>query len=148
MGFFNRNGEGIQAIAGLLTVLLALAALVGVKWQIDASERIQQAQSARDIYREFLALSVNKPEFATPDHCLLMASPNRGAYTAYVEYLLYTAEQVTSAEDGWETTFDSFLQDHAGMICELEEASGYAPKVASIIAQFQAKHCVAVKPCN
>jgi hypothetical protein len=148
MGFFNRNGDGIQAMAGVLTVLLAVGALIGVKWQIDAAERIQQAQSARDIYREFLALSANKPEFATPDYCQLMASSNRGAYTAYVEYLIYTAEQVTSVEEGWSGTFDSFLQDHAAMICDIEEGSGYTPQVATLIAQFQAKHCAAVKPCR
>lgn len=147
MDFLKRNAEALQALSGILTAVLALVALLGVKWQIDAAERIQQAQSARDIYREFLSLSANKPEFATPNHCQLMASPNRGAYEAYVEYLLYTAEQVTSAEEGWDTAFDGYLEAHAAMICNIDEANGYTPEVARLISAFQEKHCAAVKPC-
>ncbi|MEM1301574.1 MAG: hypothetical protein AAGH17_03245, partial [Pseudomonadota bacterium] len=58
MAWLKRNAEALQAIGALLTAAVAIAALVGVKWQLDAAERISQAQSAREIYRDFVALSL------------------------------------------------------------------------------------------
>jgi hypothetical protein len=60
MEYLNRNSGAIQAVSALLTVVLAAGALVGVKWQIDAADQIQRAQSARDIYREYLNMAINK----------------------------------------------------------------------------------------
>jgi hypothetical protein len=62
--------------------------LIGIKVQIDANARQQQEQSARDIYREFLNLSISKPEFADPDYCAIKGRSNAGAYENYVEYML------------------------------------------------------------
>ena len=76
-GWLESNSRALQALAGLITALLALLALIGVKWQIDASFDSQREQSARDIYREFLNLSISNPEFADPDYCALKASPKR-----------------------------------------------------------------------
>jgi hypothetical protein len=60
---FDRHANGVQAIAAIMTAVIALSALIGAKFQIYASAKVQPAQSARDLYREFLQLSVSKPNF-------------------------------------------------------------------------------------
>lgn len=56
--WFSKNA---QAFAALFSAL----AILGVLYQVAAGERAQREQSARDIYREFIALTINKPELAT-----------------------------------------------------------------------------------
>jgi hypothetical protein len=145
--FFNRNSGAVQAIAAVLTVVLAAAALIGVKWQIDAADRIQRSQSARDIYREYLNMAINKPEFAQPEYCKIVGTPQEAAYEHFVEYLLYTAEQTISVDADWADTFDHALNDHVHYICELKDTSGYSDSVATLISSFQAAKCKAVQPC-
>ena len=147
MDYLNRHAPAIQALGAILTVLLAVAALVGVKMQIDAADRIQRAQSARDIYREFLNLSVGKPEFIAPDYCALVKTPQAPAYHVYVDYLLYTAEQTLASDPGWEETMMAALDDHRTYLCSLDEADGETGDVQALLARFQAEHCAAAKPC-
>jgi hypothetical protein len=148
MEFLNRNAAAIQALGAILTVALALAALIGVKLQIDAAETLQRSQSARDIYREFLSLSVNKPEFAQPDFCAIQNSPQEAAYESYVEYLLYTAEQVTDVEPGWSPVFEQLFKDHTNFICSIADPSGYAGEVAALITNFKTQNCPVSSACQ
>ena len=74
--WLERNAKALQAVAAIVTAFAALAALIGIKVQIDANMKQQQVQSARDIYREFLNLSISKPEFAQPDYCTIKDSTN------------------------------------------------------------------------
>jgi hypothetical protein len=148
MGFFNRNAAAVQAVAALLTVVLALAALIGVKLQIDAAERTQRAQSARDIYREYLAIAINKPEFASPDYCKIVNTPQQTGYEYFVEYLLYTAEQTISSDVEWADTFTRNLKDHAQYICTLEDVTGYSGEVSTLIKAVQAAQCKTITTCG
>lgn len=146
--FLNRNSGGIQALAGFLTVLLALAALLGVKFQIDAADRIQRAQSARDIYREYLNVAINKPEFAKPDYCALAPTQQGVAYEHFVEYMLYTAEQTIAADADWQVTFGEALKPHAKYICSLDDVDGYSASVNEMLRTFKIEECAAHLPCN
>lgn len=137
----------IQALAAILTVVLALGALIGVKLQIDASARIAAAQSARDIYREFLNLSISRPELANPDYCALIGSPQEGAYENYVEYMLYAAEQTIAADANWRPTFQSTMAGHQDYICSIKDWSGYSDEVRAIATEFRAAHCSKVRVC-
>lgn len=148
MEFFNRNAAAIQAISALLTLLLAVAALIGVKMQIDAAEQIQKAQSARDIYREFLSVSISKPEFARPDYCAIAGTAQEAAYENFVDYMLYTAEQTISVDATWHDTFVSALADHSLYLCSVKDTSDYADTVTDVLRDVQAKHCANVKPCS
>jgi hypothetical protein len=147
MEFLNTHSRAIQALSAMLTVVLALAALIGVKMQIDAAERIQRAQSARDIYREFLNLSIGKPEFIAPDYCAMAKSPQAPAYHTYVDYLLYTAEQTLSSDPGWEETIMATLNDHRTYLCTFEDEEEETGDVQTLLASFRASHCADVKPC-
>jgi hypothetical protein len=146
--FFNRNAGAVQAISAVLTVLLALGALIGVKFQIDAAEKLQRAQSARDIYREYLNVSMSKPEFARPDYCNLSKTSQAVGYEQFVEYLLYTAEQTISVDPDWEATFSEAFKDHVSYLCALDDTTSYAEPVAKILSDFQKTGCTHVKTCN
>lgn len=146
MRFITQHSAALQAIAALLTVVLAAFALVGVKWQIDASDRMQRAQSARDIYREFLNVSIANPDFSQPDYCSLAKGPKLGAYESYVDYLLYTSEQLLAVDAEWTPVFKQALQPHARAICDINDRSGYTDEVKTLVDQFQLQNCLALSP--
>lgn len=146
--WLDKHVGAIQAMAGILTVLLALGTLVGVKLQIDASARIQREQSARDIYREYLNLSISRPEFSDPDYCALVGTPAEVAYEGYVEYMLYTAEQAIAADPEWETVFQSTMKAHQAYLCKASDWSGYSGEVQDMVTKFKTATCTEAKVCE
>lgn len=135
------RAKALQAMAAIVTMTAAVAALVGVKVQIDANARQQRKQSARDIYREYLNLSISKPDFSNPDYCALSGTAIKGAYEDYVEYLLYTSEQVLSAMPDWEPTLSARLVSHKELLCGETDWSEETPAVRTMIGRFKAKQC-------
>ncbi len=143
--FFKSNAETLGAVSAVMTGLAALAAIIVVPLQLAEADRIQRTQTAREIYREFLNLTVQKPELATADLCALTTPKDRAAYEAYVSYLLYTAEQVLEAEPGWEPTMESWLADHLPLICTMEDGF-FVPRLDALVARLRAD-CAEVAPC-
>ncbi len=144
--WLERNAKAIQGLSAILMVVLALATLAGVKLQIDASARQQREQSARDIYREFLSLSISKPEFADPDVCALRRSAAAGAYENYVEYMLYTADQLLSVSPAWRATMMEHMSAHRGALCGARDWSDDSEEIQRLIEDFRATHCSAAQP--
>ncbi len=140
-GWLERRSKALQAVAAVVTSIAAVAALVGVKVQIDASARQQREQSARDIYREFLNISINKPEFADPDYCTIKGGPHAGAYEDYVAYLIYTAEQMLAASSDWDATVLEHMDRHKSYICEQGNWENDSPEVRALIARFRHSQC-------
>ncbi len=66
MSWLSRQAETIEAAAATLTALVAVAALIGVKFQLDETERLQKAQSARETYRAHLALAAPPQTLRSP----------------------------------------------------------------------------------
>jgi hypothetical protein len=135
------RAKALQALAAIVTICAAVAALVGVKVQIDANARQQREQSARDIYREYLNLSIAKPEFSNPNYCAIQGTVNEGAYEDYVEYLLYTSEQVLAAMPEWEPTLSARLTPHKELLCGEADWSEETAAVRAMIERFKAKQC-------
>lgn len=146
IGWFDKHGNAVQGMATMATALVALAALIGVKLQIDAAARTQQEQSARDIYREFWNLSISKPEFADPDYCAIKAGPQEAAYKNYLEYLLYTSEQMLSVSPEWESALANHLEAHDQYLCGVSDWSGYPEPVEGLVARVRGKVCTAALP--
>lgn len=141
-----KHAPVIEAVAAVLTVVLALAALVGVKLQLDAADLTQQRQSARDAYRAHLALSIERPTLAAPaDVCALAAGENGPAYSAFVDHLLYAAEQMLAVTDGWQPTFEQALVPHAPYLCS--DLGAYDEPLATLLARFRTQVCTGVTPC-
>jgi hypothetical protein len=138
LDWLNRNGQGIAAAFSALAVLVAV---LGIVWQVRASDQGQRAQSARDIYREFVALTVNRPELAVTIWSETLTAERRAAYEAYVEYMLYTAEQVIGVDPAWSGPMRGWLEDHSGFLCGLDDVTGYTVAVQALIAEVKADAC-------
>ncbi len=145
ISWLDAHAKALQSASAILTCFVAVAALIGVKVQIDASARLQQEQSARDIYREFLALSMNQPKYAVPNYCAIVGTADEPGYEHYVQYMLYTSEQILAVRPDWEPTLDDHLEAHKELICAEKDWTGDTAQVQKLIKGFQAKHCAAFK---
>lgn len=143
--WLEQHGKAIQSLGALVTMLAAVVALVGVKVQIDANARQQREQSARDIYREFLNLSISKPEFADPNYCAIKGSANEVGYENFVEYMLYTADQLLGVSREWEPTINEHLMGHRDYLCSEADWSDDSPEIRGLIDRFKAKECKAFR---
>ena len=147
MNWLSRNSSALQALAAVFTVLIAVVALIGVKVQVDASYRVQREQSAKEIYRELLNLSIANPDLTEPNYCALKQTPRYPAYESYVDYLLYTAEQVIDMDPSWSTTMEQHLQAHADYLCSRHEDGGNPPAVEALLTSFKGRACKVAVAC-
>ena len=128
----------IETAAALVTALAALGALVFIPWQIAQNDRLQREQSAREIYREFLNITIQQAGVASQTACTVAPGAPAVAYSAYVEYLVYTAEQVVGIDaDGWAPTMAARLAPHAALLCQYgpEDLAALEPATAALIGQ-------------
>lgn len=148
-GWLERNGPAIQTASAALTALVAVAALIGIKVQLDASDAIQRSQSAREAFRSHLALATGLPAFAAPaDGCALLASDQGGAYVAFVDHLLYSAEQMLDVQDGWEQSFMDELRPHVAYLCSAEAPRVDSDQLAGLLNRFRQGACAAQPACE
>lgn len=144
MKWLARNSGAIQATAGVVTALVAVLALIGVKLQLDTADRVQRAQSARDAYRAHLALAITHPGYAEPaDSCKATVAPNAAGYVAFVDHLLYAAEQMVEADDNWEETFFDQLSPHSGYLCSDLAPRLPAGSLKALVDRFREHQCLA-----
>lgn len=149
MGWFRKNTAQIEAGAAVVTALVAVAALVGVKLQLDATDDIQRAQSARDAYRAHLALAVAHPALAEPeDACALLGSGNGASYASFVDHLLYSAEQMLTVDPSWESTFAEELEPHRSYLCSSVAPISFDAAMEPFIARFLVEGCDGVPVCE
>lgn len=149
MNWLSRNAEAVEAAAAVATALVALAALFGVGFQLWAADELSREQSARDAYRSHLALAVSHPEFAQPkDSCALATGPNAGGYIAFVDHLLYSAEQKLGVAEGWDNTFLDALEPHANVLCTWRSTIDATPELETMLTRFRAEACASAPPCQ
>ena len=149
MNWLARNSTSVQALSAILTAILALGALIGLKIQLDEADRIQSLQSAREAYRSHLTLAISNPEFAEPeDTCALLATQKAASYTAFVDHLLYSAEQMLDAEDNWEQTFKEELMPHVQYLCQENPALELTLKANKLVNTIIAEQCSKVASCQ
>jgi hypothetical protein len=147
MSWLSRNAHSIEAVAAIITALTAVLAVIGVIAQLRATDTTSRAQSAREAYAAHLVLATANPDFAAPtDACALIASPKGAAYDAYVDHLLYAAEQMLSVEAGWDDTFIAALSPHAATLCSA--APDQTPEMAAVMAEFRVQMCDAAPICT
>ena len=149
MTWLTRHAPALNAVAALLTAVIALGALLAIKVQLDEADRLQRLQSARDAYRGHLSLAVSSPEFARPDDaCALLSGPKAGAYEAFVDHLLYSAEQMLDSEPHWEATFNGLLAEHPELICSMPETGDDGSAMQQLISRFRQTNCNADLACR
>lgn len=147
MNWLERHSKAIQALAAIITAALAMLALGGVKLQVDASYRVQREQSAKEIYRELLNISIANPDYATPDYCALRQSAKFAGYESYVDYVLYTAEQVIEMDANWASTMEQNLEAHVDYLCSAEVGEENTPAVKALLSSFKNRACKAKTTC-
>lgn len=145
--WLTRNAEPLQALGAIATAFAALTALVVIPYQVAQADRIQRDQTAREIYREFLNLTVQKPELASADYCALTDENQKTAYTAYVEYLLYTSEQMIDTSPDWRGPMASYLEDHMAYLCSQGIWDAQFPDIKDLVAEL-ALTCEAENQCK
>lgn len=149
MRWFSRNAQSIEAAAAIATALVAVIALLGVKFQLDENDRLQRAASARAAYRSHLELAVAHPEYAAPTQaCALLTSAKSGSYAAFVDHLLYSAEQMLVIEAGWQTVFADHLSAHNTYLCQDDAPRGDTQALANLLSAFRHMECEAVTACE
>ncbi|PAV47116.1 hypothetical protein CK486_14490 [Pseudomonas sp. HAR-UPW-AIA-41] len=100
-------------LSTIATALLAIGGLLVAVWQIRASEASQREASARDAYKEYLKLVIEKPELAEPDLPGSTSGPAREAgQDNLFSFYLFSAEQIFDAfpdDPGWHQSLQSDL---------------------------------------
>ncbi|MBN8629506.1 MAG: hypothetical protein J0L76_01475 [Rhodobacterales bacterium] len=142
-----RNAEPLQAVGALATAFAAVTAVIVIPYQGAQADRIQRDQTAREIYREFLNLSVQKPELANADYCAITDPNQKSAYEAYAEYLLYTAEQMVDTSPDWRAPMASYLDDHLAYLCSTTIQHAQPPEIAELMVELGLE-CSAVEQCG
>lgn len=149
MNWLSRHSAAIQTASAIVVAIAAIAALIGVKMQVDGADRVQREQSAREAYRSHLALATGLPAFAAPqDACALIGSEQEGAYVAFVDHLLYSAEQMLSVSDDWDASFRDELLPHRDYLCSADAPKGDTEEMITLLAQFRDTECVAASACQ
>jgi uncharacterized protein YciU (UPF0263 family) len=131
----------------MATAFAAVTAVIVIPYQVSQADRIQRDQTAREIYREFLNLTVQKPELANADFCAMTDANQTTAYAAYVEYLLYTSEQMIDTSSDWRTPMASYLEDHMAYLCSQGIWDAQSPDIKDLVAQL-ALSCKAENQCK
>lgn len=131
-----RNAQPLEAVGAIATAFAALTALIVIPYQVAQADRIQRDQTAREIYREFLNLTVQKPELADADFCAMTDPVQTTAYAAYVEYLLYTTEQMIDTSPDWRSPMASYLDDHMPYLCSRDIWETQTPDIRDLIAEL------------
>lgn len=137
--WLHRNAQVIQSAAALVMAAAAVAAAVFVPWQIAANDRVSRGQAAREIYREFLAISIQRPELSARTYCALTSPVERAAYESYVDYLLYTAEQVMDLDPAdWSSVILARLSAHEDYLCTFgpDDLAALTPDVHLLIGDL------------
>jgi hypothetical protein len=147
LDWLKRNSEALEAVGGIATAFAALTALIVIPYQVSQSDRIQRDQTAREIYREFLNLTVQKPDLANADYCALTDPNQKTAYAAYVEYLLYTSEQMIDTSPEWRAPMASYLEDHMAYLCSEGIWDAQSPDIKDLVAEL-ALTCEADSQCK
>lgn len=145
--WLERNSEKIGAVGAIATALAALVALIVIPLQIRSADLIQRDQTAREIYREFLSLTVQKPELASGRYCEMKDENQRIAYEGYVDYLFYTAEQMIESDPEWKGPMASYFEDHLEFICLRENKGRFIQSVAAVAAMLQPQ-CSKIESCS
>ena len=149
MTWLERNAASIEAVAATVTALVAVGALAGVFIQLNEADRMQREQSAREAYRAHLALAATLPNFAQPeDVCDLLRADNAGAYRAFVDHLLYSAEQMLVVADDWEPTFLEQIGPHRDYLCAVSAPIGETVETASMLSRFRQMSCPSEPTCE
>lgn len=146
--WLRRHSGALQGLGALVTALAALAALVIIPLQIRAAEQIQMRQTTRDMYRGFVLLGIERPNLASAEFCDQKTTTDITAYVSYMEFMLYTGEQMMATSPAeWEGTLAELLAMHQDYFCASDDWFGYSTAVQGLISDLR-QTCPAQPACQ
>lgn len=124
---FGMTAEELDASASMLTFVIALAALFLAWRQLVSSKQEARNALAKTLYREYILLAMQNPEFSMPSYPVenpkmlrFSGDPKQyDAYEFYVSHMLYAVEEIvdmvrgTPEWSGWRETILSQMEYHA-----------------------------------
>ncbi len=142
------HSDAVQALGALITALAAITAVIVIPLQIRAAEAIQQRQAAREMYRNLIALTIERPALANSAYCDLRQPDEITAFSAYIEFILYTAEQLLATNpEEWRGPLHAMLGEHRDFFCAGSDWHSYDLAVQQIIADLR-QFCPPVPVCT
>jgi len=128
--------------AQIVSALVAVAALIGIYWQVQINLAASRENSAREIYRAYLQLAVQNPELAQADIDHIHSPTELARYGWLVSYLLYSCEQIMLNFPGdpeWHRACLTQLSYHASYMCRSVlggEINQYEPVIRDLIREI------------
>ena len=87
--------ERLAQWSAIATAIIATLGLGIAMWQIQAAEKSQREASAREAFKEYLKLAIDKPEFADARlEVVSKTESGKSSYAWFVSYFMYSAEQI------------------------------------------------------
>ena len=108
MGWILENADKVGALATVATAIVAGIALIFAAKQIAAGKASQREATAKDIYRDYLKLAFENPDFAHPGD---RAFKEDNKYRWFVAFMLNSCDEITECLPGSELWRKTILED-------------------------------------
>jgi hypothetical protein len=117
------TAQWTSAVASSLALVVAFVAVIGAYKQIEGVRRNTREAGAKQIWRSYLELGFNNPQFAFPDYAQIKNDENLQfkRYRYFVGQLLYGCEEVLASlpsDRGWNRACHNELENHRAYLCE------------------------------
>jgi hypothetical protein len=108
MAWIWENADKLGALATVATATIAVIALIFAAKQIAAGKASQREATAKDIYRDYLKLAFEHPDFAYPGERDLKQD---NEYRWFVAFMLNSCDEITECLPGNELWRKTILED-------------------------------------
>ncbi len=138
-----------------LLALLAGVALLGLQ-AVNTRETaaVQRAKDANDAWERFMKLSIEHPEFLADHDYPRMTGVAKAQYAWYVQYMLFSAEQVLlyAPDSEWDFTIVYEAKRHLSYLesddFKFEEICSYTDRLKGLLAANMPEMRNAVAACE
>jgi hypothetical protein len=127
MASWQRRGNTAQiasAIAAIVVpIFVALSAYIGVTNQIKSGQENSRESLAKNIFRSYLQLAFEHPDFAGTNYAHLKESDKaKTQYRFFVTNLLYSCEEILTVfvgDEEWRHACRTHVEPHARYLCDV-----------------------------
>jgi hypothetical protein len=136
--------ERLAQWSAIATAIIATLGLGIAMWQIQAAEKSQREASAREAFKEYLKLAIDKPEFADARlEVVSKTESGKSSYAWFVSYFMYSAEQIFQSfpnDPEWNRALSDQVCYHKVYLTGAEYQTTlrmtYAPDFATFVDAF------------
>ena len=149
MGWIRDNADAIEATGTVVSAAATVGAILAIGYQLNRADHAQTLQAARVSYQNHLNQSLAFPSLAAPkDECGLLVPAIDPSYGTFMEQLTYTAEQMLSVENGWDSTFTRRLETHVQYVCLMGREMAETEQARQLLDRFIKLRCPKTPTCK